>query len=64
MAPAQQKDSGKKVLKNILERETNGNTADPKQFDQITCSERWRNHGKCNQKTQDKNACLDQAREQ
>jgi len=32
--------------------------------DQITCFERWRNHGKRNQETQNKNACLDQASEQ
>jgi hypothetical protein len=29
-------------------------TRNPKQFDQITCFERWRNHGKRNQETEQK----------
>jgi len=64
MAPAVTEEFRQESSEEYFGGESDGDTADPKQFDQITCFERWRNHGKRNQETQNKNARLDRASEQ
>src|ERR1700730_14291449 len=57
----QQENTGKKVLKNVLECKAYRHAGDAQHLDEVGGSERWRHYGKCNQKSQDHDTGLHKA---
>src|ERR1041385_955119 len=64
MAPALTREFRPENSEGCLESKADGHASNAQQSDQVACPEGRRNDGKCNQKSQNKNAGADQLSEQ